>query len=94
MKLVRYSILVGLIGGVIITLVTGMIPNKVLLGATHYGFPLVWITRLALGPENFPWRFNILGLVGNIIFWSVISTVIFGLFRSRKRHYRLCMSEK
>ena len=84
MKADKFSILTGFIGGLLITLVTGLIPTKILLGATHYGFPFTWIIRLVLSSDYYPWRLNILGLFGNMVVWIVITTLILGFIRSRK----------
>jgi len=64
----------ALIGGVAITLATGLLLNMPahLLGAEHYGYPLPWLFRLILAPEYFPWRVDIAGLLGDITVWAVI----------------------
>lgn len=68
------SRLVGLAlgGGIVITLLTGLIPFRSLLGATHYGFPLGWLIRLVLAPEFFPWRVSWLGLVVDVFIWGTV----------------------
>ena len=73
------------IGGVIITLLTGLAPVRMLVGATHYGYPFSWLTRLVIAPEHFPWRVNALTLIVDIIVWSlVIGIVQLVLARTRK----------
>jgi len=75
----------AIIGGVAITLVTGLIPNAMLVGASHYGYPLAWLIQLVLAPEHYPWRINVLNLVIDIIFWIVIAGVIlFALKKAKK----------
>jgi len=56
-----------------ITLLTGLFSNMPtpLLGAEHYGYPLPWLFRLVLGPEYFPWRVDVVGLVADILVWAV-----------------------
>jgi hypothetical protein len=69
MKIVIFS----LIGGVTITLLTGLLLNMPapLLGAEHYGYPLAWLFRLILAPEYFPWRVDTTGLLGDVAAWAV-----------------------
>ena len=73
-KLLLYAV----IGGVIGTLLTGLIVNTppMLVGATHYGYPFPWLTRLIIAPQYFPWRVNVLNLIGDIIVWTVIAGVV------------------
>jgi len=69
-KTVIYSV----IGGVVVTLLTGLISNtpSMLVGAMHYGYPLAWLTRLVLAPEYFPWRVNAPNLVVDLVIWIII----------------------
>ena len=78
----------AVVGGVIITLVTGLIINTppMLVGATHYGYPFAWLIRLIIAPQYFPWRVNVLNLIADIIVWGIIiGIILFALsLRSRK----------
>ena len=67
-------VILSLIGGVIITLLTGLLSNMptTLLGAVHYGYPVAWLFRLILAPEYFPWRADPVGLVVDLIFWALV----------------------
>ncbi len=69
-KTVIYSV----IGGVVVTLLTGLISNTppMLVGAMHYGYPLAWLTRLVLAPEYFPWRVNVPNLVVDLVILIII----------------------
>ena len=69
----RVTIL-SLIGGVVITLLTGLLPNMPtpLLGASHYGYPLAWLVRLILAPEYFPWHVDALALIVDVLIWTLI----------------------
>ena len=69
-KTVIYSV----IGGVVVTLLTGLISNtpSMLVGAMHYGYPLAWLVRLVLAPEYFPWRVNVPNLVVDLVIWIII----------------------
>ena len=73
-----------IIGGVGVTLLTGLFPNTrpMLLGATHHGYPFAWLIRLIIAPQYFPWRINELNLILDIIFWSAIIGLIMYVFMS------------
>jgi len=68
---------VGL-GGVVITLLSGLARNTPpgLVGASWYGYPTVWLYKLVLAPQYFPWKVNVLNLIIDIIFWAIILTVL------------------
>lgn len=73
-----------LAAGVGITLLTGLIPLRTLLGGTHYGIPVVWLVRRVLAPEYFPWRVNWIGFVVDVVVWTVVvlaALVIYDWFR-------------
>ena len=67
-------VILSLIGGVVITLLTGLVLNMPaqLLGAEHYGYPLPWLFRLILAPEYFPWRVDLAGLLGDVAVWTMV----------------------
>ena len=73
MKIVIFS----LIGGVLITLLTGLLLNMPtpLLGAEHYGYPLPWLFRLVLAPEYFPWRVDLASLLVDVAVWTTVVAV-------------------
>jgi len=77
-------ILAAILSGVIVTLLTGLISNTppILVGATHYGYPLAWLARLVIAPQYFPWRFNMLTLIADMVIWAVVIGMI--LFSRRK----------
>jgi len=79
-------VLAAILGGVIVTLLTGLISNTppMLLGATHYGHPFAWLTRLVLAPEYFPWRIDVSTLIADIVIWTLVIGVILFLFWRRK----------
>ena len=80
-------VILSVIGGVILTLLTGLISNTppMFVGATHYGYPLAWLVQLVLAPEYFPWRGNVLNLIVDIVIWIIIVGIIATvLTRSRK----------
>lgn len=55
-------------GSIVITLV----PLRTLMGGTHYGSLMAWLVRRVLAPEYFPWRENLLGLVADVVVWTVV----------------------
>ncbi|MBS7643209.1 hypothetical protein KEJ26_01250 [Candidatus Bathyarchaeota archaeon] len=80
-------LLLAIAGGVIVTLLTGLISNTppLLVGAYHYGYPFAWLIRLIIAPQYFPWRVNILNLVADMILWIIIIGVILSiLIKTRK----------
>lgn len=70
----------SLAGGVVLTLLTGFIPLRTLMGGTHYGFPMAWLIRRVLAPEYFPWRVSWLGLVVDLLIWTAVVLVILLLY--------------
>ena len=73
-KIFLYSI----IGGVTITIVTGLILNTAnrLIGATRYGYPFSWLIRMIIAPQYFPWRIDLTNLILDIVIWSVVVGII------------------
>ena len=71
-------VILSVIGGVILTLLTGVVSNTppMLVGPTHYGYPLAWLVRLVLAPEYFPWRVNVPNLIMDIVIWIIIVGIV------------------
>ena len=71
-------VILSLIGGVVTTLLTGLLSNMPtpLLGAEHYGYPLPWLFRLILAPEYFPWRVDAMPLIVDVVIWTVVIGVV------------------
>jgi hypothetical protein len=70
-------------GGVVLTLLTGLFPLRTLMGATHYGFPMAWVSRRVLAPEYFPWRVHWLGLVVDLFVWTAVVFAIVFVYTRR-----------
>jgi hypothetical protein len=72
------KVLMALVGGIAITLATGLMPNTpgMLVGARWYGYPLAWLIRMVVAPEYFPWKVEIVGLIADIVVWTLIVLVI------------------
>jgi hypothetical protein len=71
-------LVVSILGGEIITLLTGLFSNtpEMLVGAEHYGFPLAWLIRMIVAPEYNPWRIEFVNFLADVVVWSVILLVI------------------
>ena len=75
-------------GGIAITLLSyffNSTPGGGLVGATWYGFPLTWIRYLAVGPQYNPWAVDIVGLIADIVIWSVIVAIVLLTFKKMKK---------
>lgn len=70
----------SLVGGVILTLSTGLITLRTLPGASHFGFPMAWLIRRVLVSEYFPWRIHWFGFVVDLLVWTAIVMVVLVLY--------------
>ena len=77
------TLLLSLIGGIGITTVTGLIKRKVLVGATHYGWPLAWLMYLTLAPEYYPWSVRPIWFVIDAVLWGLVVLIIVHYARRR-----------
>ena len=71
----------ALLGGVLATLATGLVPTRSALGATHYGLPVPWLVRRALAPEYLPWEVLWTGLLVDLGTWSALVLLALVLYR-------------
>jgi hypothetical protein len=71
-------LLVSILGGEIITLLTGLFSStpQMMVGAEWYGFPLAWLIRMIVAPEYNPWRIEFLNFLADVVVWSLILLVI------------------
>ena len=84
MKMVFFAV----IGGIIITLVTGLFNNtpEMLMGAVYYGFPFAWLEMMVVAPQYFPWVVRPLRLILDIVIWTVVVWVIlFAVSKAKKK---------
>jgi len=82
------TLLFAVIGGIVITLVTGFINNtpEMLVGAVYYGYPLAWLEMLVIAPQYFPWHVRPVRLIVDIIVWAIVVWVIlFVVSKARKK---------
>lgn len=79
--------LFAIVGGVVITLLTGLVENmpSLLVGAVHYGYPLAWLTRLVIAPEFIPWHVDYANLIIDIVVWVIIVWIILFVLSKRKK---------
>ena len=78
----------AVIGGVLITLLTGLINHtpEMLVGAVYYGYPFAWLEMMVIAPQYLPWVVRPVRLVLDIVVWAVVLwVVLFVLFKARKK---------
>lgn len=65
-------------GGIVVTLVTGLIPTTPsgLVGASWYGLPATWLVKRVLAPQYNPWYPNYVGFGMDVIFWFVVIGIV------------------
>jgi len=76
--------LLALLGGVVIALITGLVPGVLLvtrtqfsviagslLGASNYGLPIVWRTVIVY--PGSPVNYHVGGLVVDIVVWMIVA---------------------
>jgi len=72
-KIKATRIVGSILCGLVLTLVTGLIENRPpasIIGATHYGYPLVWRVTMMVLPQA---TTIILGhFLGNLVFWGCL----------------------
>ena len=87
MKANMKTLVFAVIGGVVITLLTGLVNNtpEMLVGAVHYGYPFAWLEMLVIAPQYFPWVVRPVRLVLDIVVWTIVVWVIlFAVSKARK----------
>ena len=70
------TVVLAAAAGTLVTLFTGLVPTRMLMGATHYGFPMPWLVHRVLPPEHFPWRIIWSGLLLDMLLWVVVFLVV------------------
>ena len=72
------TLIFAIIGGVAITLLTGLIDHTpaMLVGAVYYGYPFAWLEMLVVAPQYFPWVVRPLRLVLDIVVWAIVVWII------------------
>lgn len=82
------TIILAVIGGVVITLVAGLIDHtpEMLVGAIYYGYPFAWLEMLVIAPQYFPWLVRPMRLIVDIVVWTVVVWIIlFVVSKVRKK---------
>lgn len=74
------------IGGIVITLISYFYNGTPsgLVGAVWFGFPLTWVRYLLVGPQYSPWAVDVVGLIADIIIWSVVVAVVLFIVEKAK----------
>lgn len=67
---------IALLVGVLITLLTGYANTLQLIGATHFGYPLTWLTQRVIAPIYNPWFINYFNFVVDVLVWSVLTWIV------------------
>lgn len=71
------------IAGLVITLATGLVdvtPAHI-VGATWHGLPLVWLYVIVY--PGLPWSIDWMNFAGDLVLWTVLSTVVLFLVFGR-----------
>jgi hypothetical protein len=84
------TVLIAIVGGVLLTLLTGVFSNtpEMMVGATHYGYPLPWLVRMIVAPEYFPWVVDYVNLLADVITWSIIVGIVLLVVGAARRKTR------
>jgi len=88
----RKRFVYAFLGGVVITLLTGLIvstPDCVITvcqaGAVYYGVPFTWLEMRVVAPQYFPWVIRLVRLILDIIVWTIVVWVILFLVSKVKK---------
>jgi hypothetical protein len=82
------TLVFAIIGGIVITLLTGLINRTppMLVGAVYYGYPFAWLEMLVIAPQYFPWVVRPVRLILDIVVWTIVVWVIlFVVSKIRKK---------
>jgi hypothetical protein len=81
------TVIFAVVGGIIVTLVTGLLDHTPsgLMGAVWYGYPLVWLVRLVVAPQYFPWVVRPLRLIIDIVVWTIVVWIILFIVSKAKK---------
>ena len=88
MKASLKTLIFAIIGGVVITLLTGLINRTppMLVGAVYYGYPFAWLEMMVIAPQYFPWVVRPVRLILDIVVWTIVVWVIlFVVSKVRKK---------
>ena len=88
MKMSFKTVVLALVGGIVITLLTGLADHtpEMLVGAVYYGYPFAWLEMMVVAPQYFPWVVRPVRLVLDIVVWAVIVWIILFVFsKARKK---------
>lgn len=63
-------------GALLVTLCTGLVPVRSLIGATHYGLPFQWLIRPVVAPKYNPWKIDPIHLIIDFVVWWLMLILI------------------
>ena len=78
MKSWAKTLVFALVGGVVITLITGLVNHtpEMLVGASYFGYPFSWLEMMIVAPQYFPWVLRPVRFVLDIVVWTIIVWVV------------------
>ena len=90
MKMKMKSLILAVIGGVVITLLTGLLNHSpactrviCIVGEVYNGYPLAWVEMLA----GASWFVRPLRLAADIVAWTIgVGVVMFGVSKARNKY--------
>ena len=88
MKSGTKNLIFAIIGGIIITLITGLFEHTPsgLMGAVWYGYPLAWLVQMIVAPQYFPWVVRPFRLIIDIVVWAIVVWIIlFAISKTKKK---------
>jgi hypothetical protein len=77
----------AIVVGAFLALLTGLFSNTppLIVGATHYGYPFPWLTRLIIAPQYFPWQVNVVNLIVDILFCFIVVGLMLLILRKARK---------
>ena len=69
----------AVIAALILTLLSGLVNStpQPLVGASWYGWPMTWVTKIIVPPGYSPWLVKFGGLAEDLVFWFILSLLVF-----------------
>ena len=83
--MVDKKVVAGSVGGGILITLLSYFHNSTpqIVGAVWHGFPMTWIRYLLVGPQYNPWALDVVGLIVDIIAWSVVAYVVLIIVKNK-----------
>ncbi len=74
------KVVYSVIGGFVVTLITALFPNTVMIGTSGYGYPFPWLAQSFYplgGPMMLLWS----GLIIDHLVWTVVAFLVIKLYQ-------------